>query len=334
MTLNIIQTGLGKCYDLYGREIPCHGTGQDAAFRLGVPCPASRFTSLSKNRVLDELTNLEWALKANFFDFPLTWQQALDEVKEMNREGFDGYNDWRLPNRREMRSVVSHGQRKPALPAGHPFTDVFLGWYWTSTSSALAPAYAWYVHLEGARMFYGGKEQRYLAWPVRGNSRHIPCTGQTECFNTRGEVIECAGTGQDPDISAGQPWPVPRFSRQGREITDHLTGLIWLDPGESAGRAVSWQQALDTVQQLKGHSEWRLPNINELESLVDASAHSPALPEEHPFTDLRDGYWSSTTSFFEPDWAYALYLKKGAVGVGFKPDSGFYVWPVRSLDRG
>jgi len=334
MTLHIIHTGLEKCYDLYGREIPCHDTGQDAAFKPGIPWPAPRFTSLSKNRVLDELTNLEWTCKANFFDFPLTWQQALDEVREMNREAYDGFRDWRLPNRRELRSIISHGQSKPALPAGHPFTDVFLGWYWTSTTSALAPAYAWYVHLEGARMFYGGKEQRYLGWPVRGNSRHIPRTGQSECLDSRGEVITCSGTGQDADINAGQPWPVPRFSRQGQEITDHLTRLVWLDPASFAGQAVNWQQALDMVQQLKGDSEWRLPNINELESLVDASVHSPALPEEHPFTGLGDGYWSSTTSFFEPDWAYALYLKKGAVGVGYKPDSGFYVWPVRSLDRG
>ncbi len=332
--MNIIHTGLEKCYDLSGREIPCHGTCQDAAFRSGVPWPASRFTSLSKKRVRDELTGLEWTLKANFFDFPLTWQQALDEVKEMNRGGFDGYNDWRLPNRREMRSVVSHGQRKPALPADHPFTGVFLGWYWTSTTSALARAYAWYVHLEGARMFYGGKEQRYLAWPVRGSSVHIPRTGQTECFNTRGEVIECAGTGQDPDISAGQSWPAPRFSRLGHEVTDHLTSRVWLDPVVFAGRAVNWQEALDLAQRLTGGKDWRLPNINELESLVDASAHSPALPQGHPFTGLMDGYWSSTTSFFEPDWAYVLYMRKGAVGVGYKPGVEFYTWPVRCLDRG
>ena len=39
------------------------------------------------------------------------------------------------------------------------------------------------------------------------------------------------------------------------------------------------------------------------ESLVDCSEHSPALPPSHPFRDVREGYWSSTTSMFEPDWA-------------------------------
>jgi hypothetical protein len=57
--------------------------------------------------------------------------------------------------------------------------------------------------------------------------------------------------------------------------------------------------------------------------------HSPALPEGHPFTHVREGYWSSTTSMFESDWAWALYLTKGAVGVGQKRGAHFSVWAVR-----
>ena len=74
---------------------------------------------------------------------------------------------------------------------------------------------------------------------------------------------------------------------------------------------------------------WRLPNINELEHLVDCAAHNPALPKEVSFERLRSGYWSSTTSAFEPDWAWALYLDKGAVGVGQKAGAHFHVWAVR-----
>ena len=76
---------------------------------------------------------------------------------------------------------------------------------------------------------------------------------------------------------------------------------------------------------------WRLPNINELESPVDCSTHSPALPKGHLFGDVREGYWSSTTSMFEPDWAWALYLTKGAVGVGQKRGAHFSVWAVCDL---
>jgi len=83
-------------------------------------------------------------------------------------------------------------------------------------------------------------------------------------------------------------------------------------------------------QEGETHS-WRLPNINELESLVDCSTHSPALPNGHLFRDIREGYWSSTTSMFEPDWAWALYLSKGAVGVGQKKGPYFSVWPVYDI---
>lgn len=44
---------------------------------------------------------------------------------------------------------------------------------------------------------------------------------------------------------------------------------------------------------------------------------------------LADVYWSSTTSLYEPDWAWALYLDKGAVGVGQKTQAIFHVWIVR-----
>jgi hypothetical protein len=77
-------------------------------------------------------------------------------------------------------------------------------------------------------------------------------------------------------------------------------------------------------------ARWRLPTINELEALVDCSAHSPALPSGHPFADVQEIYWSSTTSLFEPDWAWALYLGKGATGVGQKRFAKFSVWAVAS----
>ena len=91
-----------------------------------------------------------------------TGQEALDYIATLNRDKVFGSADWRLPNRRELRSLMSHQTRKPALPERHPFVNVFSGWYWTSTTAAINTAYAWYIHMEGARMFYGLKEQFFL----------------------------------------------------------------------------------------------------------------------------------------------------------------------------
>lgn len=89
-------------------------------------------------------------------------------------------------------------------------------------------------------------------------------------------------------------------------MTDRLTGLVWHCVANLAPEGVTWQ-----------------------ESLADCAAANPALPPDHSFAEVRDVYWSSTTSLYEPDWACALYLDKGAVGVGQKSQVRFYVWPVR-----
>ena len=327
-----LQTGQSTCHDTFGREIPCQGSGQDAEFRKGIPWPSPRF-EIRGDVVLDNLTGLIWTQDANPAEFPWQWQEALDYISSLNDKKAFGYSDWRLPNRRELRSLMSHQTKKPALPAGHPFKNIFLGWYWTSTSAAINTAYAWYIHLEGARTFYGSKEQFFLVWPCRGKgSLSLSATGQTLCYETDGHVIPCTGTGQDAEFRFGRKWPEPRFEPVHDFVIDHLTGLCWLKNADLTGGLTAWNEAIEAIAVLNLKAEekvrWRLPNINELESLVDCSMHSPALPAGHPFLNVQEGYWSSTTSSFETDWAWALYLTKGAIGVGQKRGVHFSVWAV------
>lgn len=65
------------------------------------------------DEVLDGLTGLIWSRSANLAEFPLTWQEALDFVAAMNRERRFGQNDWRMPNRRELRSLLDLQARMP-----------------------------------------------------------------------------------------------------------------------------------------------------------------------------------------------------------------------------
>ena len=328
-----LNTGQSSCYQTDGAEIACAGSGQDAEEAPGIPWPEPRFISFG-GVVRDALTGLVWTEKANFTELPVDWPEALDQVRRMNRESFAGHRDWRLPNRRELRSLISYQTRDPALPRPHPFRDVFLGWYWTSTTAAIHPAYAWYVHLEGGRMFYGRKTEYRLLWPVRGPGIGVlPRTGQQRCFDVDGTPIQCRETGQDGDLQAGVQWPEPRFRAYAERVFDGLTGLTWSRRADLAGRWTTWEEALQLVSELNrselgGRSSWRVPTINELESLVDASEHTPALPRDHPFHDVQEAYWSSTSSGFEPDWCMALYMHKGAVGVGQKKDENFSVWAV------
>ena len=328
---NILQTGQLSCYSEAGEEISCRGSGQDGEFRRGLSWPVPRFRTDGET-VEDQLTGLTWTGNANPAEFPMTWQEAIEFIRNLNREGAFGCNDWRLPNRRELRSLVSYQTRRPALPAEHPFQNIFFDWYWSSTSAAINPAYAWYVHMDGARMFYGRKDQYYLVWPVRGASRVLPVTGQKQCYGPDGDIRECVDPVQDGPAAGGVSWPAERFLQRDRSVLDRLTGLEWLRKASLSAEPLSWQEALILAGDLNNSDMgggWRLPNINELESLVDCSSFSPALTEGHPFTEVREVYWSSTTSFFEPDWAWALYLSKGALGVGVKKDRNFNAWPVR-----
>ncbi len=333
----LLQTGQVTCHDIDGREVPCECSGQDGEYRLGLKWPSPRFEAY-EHTVLDRLTGLVWTRNANPAELPLSWQEAFDYIEKMNTEGTFGFSDWRMPNRRELRSLLSYQTKKPALPEGHPFENVFSGWYWTSTTASINTAYAWYIHMEGARMFYGEKRQFFLLWPVRGRgSSVLAATGQKHCYDQDGNRISCANTGQDGEYQYGTPWPVPRFLTLKEAVIDRLTNLCWIRNADLTAAPVNWAEALNAVKELNKRStlskSWRLPNINELESLVDCSTHSPALPEGHPFENVREGYWSSTTSMYEPDWAWALYLTKGALGVGQKRGAYFYVWPVCSISE-
>ena len=330
---HVLHTGQTRCWDASGREIPCRGTGQDGEWQRGAPWPAERFV-VRGEVVTDGLTGLHWCRDATVSTFPCTWAEAFALIDGLNRERHGGRDDWRLPNRNELRSLMSYQARKPALVEGHPFVNVFLGWYWTSTTAAISPAYAWAVHLEGARMFYGRKDQEYLCWPVCGAGNGLlPRTGQRRCVDAGGVVVVCRVLGQAGELQTGAPWPEPRFTVTGEVVRDRLTGLAWARRADPGGEPVAWQEALDRVSAWNdehGTAQlvWRLPTINELASLVDCDAHSPALPAGHPFIGLQDGYWSATTSFFECDWAWVLYLDKGACGVGHKPGRTFFLWPV------
>lgn len=337
-SLQFLKTDQNSCYSPNGKEISCIGSGQDAENTAPLATAKSRFKKLADNLIADSLTGLIWPQNANLTEFPLTWPEALHFVNTMNAGNKFGYNDWRLPNRRELRSLMSYQTRKPALPAGHPFENIYLGWYWTATTAAINPQYAWYVHMEGARMFYGRKDQYYLAWPVRGDARStLPQTGQNRCYDLHGLEIDCKNSGQDGAIKSGFPWPEPRFIVKQHSVFDQLTHLNWLTNANFFDGFVSWSEALALVDainksELGKIGTWRLPNINELESLTDCSEHNPALPRSHPFTNVQEAYWSSSTSFFETDWAWVLYLHKGALGVGFKKGRTFSVWPVCSAN--
>ena len=295
----------------------------------------TRFEALA-DVVYDRQTGLMWTRSAAVSDFPLAWEEALTFIKDMNNESRFGYSDWKLPDRRELFSIVSRDTINPSLPAGHPFFDIFPGYYWTSTSCARVPDQAWYIHFGGARVFKGMKHNAYMVWPVRvadGDGKRTLPTGQRNCYDANGHKIACKSTGQDGEFQPDTP-SGPRFDSSADVVYDRLTGLTWMKNADIGDGMIDWQAAFGAVKEINlntagGYDDWRLPDIVELESLIDMDRHSPALPADFSFINVREFYWSSTTSRYDTDYAWVLYLIDGAVGVGYKVLKDFYLWPVR-----
>jgi hypothetical protein len=287
--------------------------------------------------VLDTQTGLIWTNNASLSDFPMTWNEALTFIEELNHSELYGFDDWKLPNRRELFSLMSHEAINPSLPSGHPFVNVFTGYYWTSTSCDRLPNQAWYIHLGGARVFKGMKYGSYMVWPAR-IADHLDSqvfrTGQRNCYNKDGDIVDCHNTGQDGEFQSGLQSNHPRFIEDTYTVYDNATNLIWLKNANYYNGMLDWKSAFDLIEKMNkdykyGHNDWRLPSIVELESLTDMSQHSPALPVVHLFVNVQEFYWSSTTSMYDINYAWVLYTKDGAIGVGYKPLSEFYLWPVR-----
>jgi hypothetical protein len=165
-----------------------YGARDDGALEIGAVLPTPRFTvNVDSNgdgdcddpgeacdgTVTDNLTRLIWLKDANCFGTQ-TWGTALSYVNTLNSGECslsDGSNegDWRLPNVRELFSLVDFSQRAPALPTGHPFVAVGFDRYWTSTTRKYDTAYAYYLDIYGNGYIGANyKSNIYFVWPVRG----------------------------------------------------------------------------------------------------------------------------------------------------------------------
>lgn len=185
-----------------------------------------------------------------------------------------------------------------------------------------------------------------------------PRTGQATCWNDSGTVIDCTGTGQDGELMMGATLPTPRFTDNGDgTLTDSLTGLVWLKNAHCnetlANVAVtyigypvnpnifgfSWQHALTWVTGLSsGHcgltdgsnaGDWRLPNRNELSSILSKSDLPITSLTSQGFTNVDiNAYWTSTTFAPGPSGASSVSFNNSNSNSAAKATI-YDVFPVR-----
>lgn len=182
----------------------------------------------------------------------------------------------------------------------------------------------------------------FIAYDSKTPLVNLGATGQTTSY----------ASGDDGALHQGVAWPTQRFTDNADgTVTDGLTGLIWLKDAGCLAPGV-WAAALTEANQLASGAcgltdgskagQWRLPNLNELESMVDVSASNPALTVGHPFKNIANSvYWSSTSYWggqLGSPQAWAIRMSDGRYindGVSnLKTTSVNQVWAVKGTGSG
>jgi len=161
------DTGQTTCYALDGRLMSCTNFvstscphfGQDGPQVTGCPSESSRFTVNADDTVTDNCTGLQWQRFTTDVDgdFETTANDLFDwcgAIKHCQELSFAGHEDWRLPNARELESIVDYGERNPAV---HPVFRAYNSWYWTSTT-LVGSSTAFVVNFESGISEVLGKE--------------------------------------------------------------------------------------------------------------------------------------------------------------------------------
>ena len=180
------------------------------------------------------------------------------------------------------------------------------------------------------RVYYGTFGDVAIAAGRARTSKGLPPTGQTASYRS----------GDDGFYEFGAPFRYetrvfPPLVGTQWIVVDHKTGLIWPQSGYSEGCAwgqqTDWDSVIDWCNSLVfgGYDDWRLPNMKELQSIIDYGTDSPAIDTTY-FTNTKwlDYYWTSTTVNNATPYAWAIVFQNGSDHIGDK-DNHYYLRAVR-----
>lgn len=306
-TYPIVDSGQKSFFD-DGKEIdaPAEGAafyGQDAHFAGNQPS----YTDHGDGTVTDHVTGLTWQKspdtnrdgKIDASD-KMTYAEALDGASDLMLGGFD---DWRLPSIKELYSLIL-------------FSGVDPSGYNSNDTDGLIP----FIDTDYFDFAYGDTDagERIIDAQYASSTKYVD-EAENLLFGVNFADGRIKGYGlQHPQIGEktffviyvrGENYGQNHFVHNGDgTISDEATGLMWMEA--DSGEGMNWEEALSYAdsQRLAGYDDWRLPNVKELQSILDYSrspgtSNSAAIDPLFSCTSITNeagqadygAYWSSTT---------------------------------------
>ena len=300
---------------------------------------APSFTDNGNGTITDNVTGLMW--------------QQLDsgEIEFSNAAAYcasrtlGGYQDWRMPTAKELFYInyfnASHPglhplfqiNSVPLIQTNPPYTEstYISGSYWWSSDIAAVDA-----------MSSSANPTQWASNAGGGIGNHVQDqTGISKGTKPTFFNVRCVRT-----ITPVYVPPVKFTDNGDGTVTDNFTGLIWQK--QKAPSTYTWEGALAYVNTLNasggfaGKTDWRLPNIHELFSIVDITKFGPSM-DTAVFTNLSDipsysqkinspdlgTFWSSTTQLQHSDIAWDLHEIYNGI-ISYSPKTALeYVLLVR-----
>jgi hypothetical protein len=276
------DTGQTQCYRAKGSDrviSPCPSPGdalaQDGSYTINPPS----YTINGDGTVFDNNTWLMWQQEDD--NITRTWDDANIYCENLS---LGGYTDWRLPNVKELSSVINYGQSNPVIDSS-VFVNTKADNYWSSSTTGTYVK-TWRVNFGSGVDYWDSCEQKeyyesYVNYAEKYSPFYVRCV--------RGDELTF---GNFRDNGNGT-------------VTDLATWLTWQ---QDNGGTMNWGAALEYCEGLTlgGYSDWRLPNVKELESIVDNTRYNPTINTTYlsipdiqgtycPYEDVVElYYWSST----------------------------------------
>lgn len=181
-----------------------------------------------------------------------------------------GYSDWRLPLPIESYSILNHQANNPAIFSTY-FTSSTAEYWWTSVVQCNDSNKIWATNAGG------------------GIGNH-PKTETISAGGTKHFHARLVRDVQTPIILTDR-----YTNQQDGTFRDELTNLVWQQTALTD--SITWEDALHyaDTSTLGAHSDWRLPNVKEIQSLNEESHFGPSINTNYIMNVGVGKVWSSTT---------------------------------------